>query len=49
MKVQGAKEIFENLQKAGISIRYMKGYLRITAGSREENRELVLTLDSVLS
>ena len=49
MKVQGAKEIFENLQKAGISIRYMKGYLRITAGSREENRELVLALDRLLS
>lgn len=48
LKVQRAKEIFEKLQEIGIFIRYMNGYLRITAGSKEENQEFLLTLDRLL-
>ena len=33
LKVQNAEKIFKKLQEQGISIRYMNGYLRVTAGS----------------
>lgn len=48
IKTCRSSEIFEALKKEGISIRNMNGYLRISAGSREENRELVQALDRML-
>ena len=48
IKMERSGEIFEALKKEGISIRNMNGYLRISAGSREENQELVQALDRLL-
>ena len=42
------KEIFEALKSMGISIRYMKDYLRISAGSKEENDAVLKALDQVI-
>ena len=44
----GLDAIFEALKKKGISIRNMNGYLRISAGSRAENQELIQALDKLL-
>ena len=48
VKTERSDEIFEALKKEGISIRNMNGYLRISAGSKAENRELVQVLDRLL-
>lgn len=42
-----AEEIHRRLQQASVSIRKMGGYLRITAGSTEENRILIQELRRV--
>ncbi len=49
IKTDRSSEIYEALKKEGISIRNMKGYLRISAGSRAENQELVQALDRLLA
>lgn len=49
LKVQNAEKIFKKLQEQGISIRYMNGYLRVTAGSPEENQEVVSALEELLA
>ena len=49
IKTERSGEIFEALKQEGISIRNMNGYLRISAGSREENQELVQALDRLLA
>lgn len=43
-----AKEIHEALLKEGIAVRLMGGYLRITAGTPEENAEVLSALRSIL-
>ncbi len=48
MKVKNAKEVFEKLKNCGIIIRNMGDYLRITAGTEYENRQLLETLKRVL-
>ena len=48
MKAERAEEIFEGLRKKGISIRYMGGYLRVAAGSEQENEELMQALSELL-
>lgn len=45
MKTGRAEEVFAALKKEGISIRFMNGYLRIAAGSEQENEELLQALD----
>ncbi len=41
IKTQEATDIFEYLKSNGIIIRNMNGYLRITAGTEDENRQVV--------
>ena len=41
IKTQDAKQIFEFLKTNGIIVRNMNGYLRITAGSQDENQKLL--------
>lgn len=41
IKTQDAKQIFEFLKTNGIIVRNMNGYLRITAGSQDENKKLL--------
>ena len=48
IKTEHSGEIFEALKKDGISIRNMNGYLRISAGSKAENQELIQALDKLL-
>ncbi len=48
MKVQNAKEVFEELKNCGIIIRNMGEYLRITAGSKQENENLLAELQQIL-
>ena len=48
MKVKNAKEIFEKMKENSIIIRNMGDYLRITAGSKEENRKMLETFKKVL-
>lgn len=43
-----AEEIYQKLQKRSISIRKMKGHLRITAGSPEENQKVLAALRDIL-
>lgn len=38
----------EELRKRSIAVRYFDGYLRITAGSQEENNRLIQELSAVL-
>jgi histidinol-phosphate aminotransferase len=42
-------EIYENLLKKSISVRYMGKYLRITAGTKEENAVFLRELRSILA
>ncbi|MCM1054119.1 MAG: histidinol-phosphate aminotransferase family protein [Bacteroides sp.] len=44
MKARGAKEIFEYLLSRSIAVRHMGEYLRITAGTSEENRAVIKAL-----
>ena len=48
IKSQNGKFIFDELLKRSIAIRYMGEYIRITAGSMEENVELLLALKNIL-
>lgn len=48
MDIKDAEDVFEGLKKAGISVRFMGGYLRICAGSQEENREVLQNLEKLL-
>lgn len=48
IKTRRSEEIFQALRSEGISIRNMNGYLRISAGSKGENRELIQALDKLL-
>lgn len=48
MKVKNAKDIFEKMKEKSIIIRNMGDYLRITAGTKEENKKVVKTLSEVL-
>lgn len=44
VKTREAKGIFDFLLQNGIAVRLMDGYLRITAGTQEENEALIKTL-----
>lgn len=44
IKTQEAKGIFEYLLQNGIAVRLMGGYLRVTAGTQEENEVFLKTL-----
>ena len=48
MKVKNAKEVFEKMKENSIVIRNMGDYLRITAGSKEENEKMLATFKKVL-
>ncbi len=48
IKSENSKMIFDELLKRSIAIRYMGEYIRITAGSMEENKELLSSLKSIL-
>ena len=48
IKSKNAKFIFDELLKCSIAIRYMGEYIRITAGSMEENVELLSALKDIL-
>jgi histidinol-phosphate aminotransferase len=41
IKMKDSKRMFESLLSAGIAIRYMGEYIRITAGTEKENAELI--------
>ncbi len=42
VQLENAKEIYQRLLNSGIAVRFMGDFLRITAGTPEENRELLL-------
>ena len=48
IKSKNAKFIFDELLKSSIAIRYMGEYIRITAGSMEENKELLSSMKNIL-
>ena len=48
MKVKNAKQVFEKMKENSIIIRNMGGFLRITAGNKEENEKMLETLKKVL-
>ncbi len=48
MKVDGAADIYRALQQQGIAIRLMGDYLRICAGSEDENEALLAALQAYL-
>ena len=48
IKTSLAKEIYEKLLERSIAIRYMGSYIRITAGSPEENAAVVSAIDEIL-
>ena len=48
MKVKNAKQIFEKMKENSIIIRNMGDYLRITAGSKDENEKMLTTFKKVL-
>lgn len=48
LKAENAKEVFEKLKSRGIIIRNMGDFLRITAGTAEENRAVVNELAEIL-
>lgn len=47
IKTDKANEIFEELKKHGILVRCLGGYLRITAGSNDENEKLLSALKDI--
>ena len=49
VRMPRAKEVFEGLLERGIAVRFMGDTLRITAGSAEENAQLLKNLESLLS
>jgi len=49
IRMDEAKEVFQALLNAGIAVRFMGDFLRITAGSREENAELVKAFEAAIS
>lgn len=48
LKVKNAKEVFEKMKEKSIIIRNMGDYLRITAGTKEENQKMLEALKNVL-
>lgn len=48
LETENNRAVYEALLERGISIRYMKQYLRITAGSPDENRAVLAALEQVL-
>ena len=48
MKAKNAKQIFEKMKENSIIIRNMGDYLRITAGSKDENEKMLATFKKVL-
>lgn len=46
IKTQDATQIFEFLKTNGIIVRDMNGYLRITAGTQDENRKLLKQIEN---
>ncbi len=48
LKVPEGKRIFEALLQKGIAIRFMGEYLRISAGSKEENKQFLQAFQDVL-
>lgn len=49
VRMPQAREIFEDLLSRGIAVRFMGDTLRITAGSTEENAQLLKNFESLLS
>ncbi len=41
--------MYQSLLNAGIAVRFMGDFLRITAGSTEENEELVKAFEAAIS
>ncbi|WMJ23633.1 histidinol-phosphate transaminase [Paludicola sp. MB14-C6] len=48
IKTNQSKYIFEELLKRSIAIRYMGDYIRITTGSKAENKELIEALKEIV-
>lgn len=48
IRLENAKEIYQSLLNDGIAVRYMGDFLRITAGSREENAEVLRAFAAAL-
>lgn len=49
VRMDEAKEVFQALLNAGIAVRFMGDFLRITAGGREENAELIKAFEAAVS
>lgn len=49
IKTDAAEEIFKGMLERSIAIRFMGGYLRITAGSEEENNAVISAIKEILN
>ncbi len=48
VQLEEAKEMYQSLLNAGIAVRFMGDFLRITAGTREENAELIKKFEAAI-
>lgn len=48
VRFQNSEAVYESLKSFGISVRFISGCLRITAGTEQENRELIAALQKIL-
>jgi histidinol-phosphate/aromatic aminotransferase/cobyric acid decarboxylase-like protein len=46
---ENARAIFDELLKKGIAVRCFNGFLRITAGSKKENAEVISAISEILN
>lgn len=49
IRLEDAKEIYQYLLNDGIAVRFMGDFIRITAGNKEENAEVLRSLKAALS
>ena len=47
IRTKQAKKIYKKLLERSIAVRLMDGFLRITAGSKEEHKALFAALDEI--
>jgi histidinol-phosphate aminotransferase len=48
LEMPNAESVYKHLQAQGVSIRFVNGLLRISAGTNEENERLIKTLEEIL-
>lgn len=49
IRMEDSKRMYESLLSAGIAIRYMGDFIRVTAGTEKENEELIKAFENLFS